>query len=69
MIKEIKNIFGKDSIILFDDFWFKTNCYKGSISTPNNRLKRLIGKQMKVYNLDELDKFLTRASNKPKEKK
>jgi hypothetical protein len=53
MIKEIKNTFGKDSIILFGDFSFKTNCHKGNISTPNNRLKRLIGKQMKVYNLDE----------------
>ena len=53
MIREIKNTFGKDSIILFGDFGFKTNCHKGNISTPNNRLKRLIGKQMKVYNLDE----------------
>lgn len=53
MIREIKNTFGKDSIILFGDFSFKTNCHKGNISTPNNRLKRLIGKQMKVYNLDE----------------
>lgn len=35
------------------DFSFKTNCHKGNISTPNNRLKRLIGKQMKVYNLDD----------------
>ena len=53
MIREIKNTFGKDSIILFGDFGFKTNCHKGNLSTPNNRLKRLIGKQMKVYNLDE----------------
>jgi hypothetical protein len=53
MIKEIKNTFGKDSIILFGDFGFKTNCHKGNLSTPNNRLKRLIGKQMKIYNLDE----------------
>ena len=53
MIKEIKNTFGKNSIILFGDFGFKTNCHKGNISTPNNRLKRLIGAQMKVYNLDE----------------
>jgi len=42
MIREIKNTFGKDSIILFCDFSFKTNCHKGNISTPNNRLKRLI---------------------------
>jgi hypothetical protein len=53
MIKEIKNTFGKDSIIFFGDFSFKTNCHKGNISTPNNRLKRLIGKQIKLYNLDE----------------
>ena len=53
MIKEIKNTFGKNSIILFGDFGFKTNCHNGNISTPNNRLKKLIGAQMKVYNLDE----------------
>ena len=53
MIREIKNTFGKDSIIFFGDFSFKTNCHKGNLSTPNNRLKRLIGKQMKLYNLDE----------------
>jgi len=53
MIKEIKRTFGKDAIIFYGDFGFKTNCNKGNISTPNNRLKRLIGKQMKVYNLDE----------------
>ena len=53
MIREIKRTFGNKSIILFGDFGFKTNCHKGNLSTPNNRLKRLIGKQMKVYNLDE----------------
>jgi hypothetical protein len=53
MIKEIKITFGKDAIIFYGDFGFKTNCHKGNISTPNNRLKRLIGKQMKLYNLDE----------------
>ena len=53
MIREIKNTFGKDSVIFFGDFGFKTNCHKGNLSTPNNRLKRLIGKQMKLYNLDE----------------
>jgi hypothetical protein len=53
IIREIKNTFGKDSVIFFGDFGFKTNCHKGNISTPNNRLKRLIGKQMKLYNLDE----------------
>ena len=53
MIKEIKRTFGKDAIIFYGDFGFKTNCHKGNISTPNNRLKRLLGKQMKLYNLDE----------------
>ena len=48
MIKKIKNTFGKDSIILFDDFRFKTNCHKGSITTANNRTKKLIGKQTSV---------------------
>ena len=53
MIREIKNTFDKDAIIFYGDFGFKTNCHKGNISTPNNRLKRLLGKQMKLYNLDE----------------
>lgn len=41
MIREIKNTFGKDSIILFGNFCFKTNCHKVDISTQNNILKRL----------------------------
>jgi hypothetical protein len=53
MIREIKKTFGKNAIIFYGDFGFKTNCHKGNISTPNNRLKRLIGKQIKLYNLDE----------------
>ena len=31
----------------------KGNCNKGNVSTPNMKLKRLIGNQMKTYNLDE----------------
>ncbi len=65
IIREIKNTFGKDSVIFFGDFGFKTNCHKGNISTPNNRLKRLIGKQMKLYNLDE---FRTSKLNHKTEK-
>ncbi len=53
MIREIKNTFGKEATILFGDFGFKTNCHKGNISTPNTRLKKILGKQMKLYNLDE----------------
>ena len=53
MIREIKNTFDKNAIIFYGDFGFKTNCHKGNISTQNIRLKRLIGKQMKLYNLYE----------------
>ena len=31
----------------------KGNCNKENVSTPNMRLKKLIGAQMKIYNLDE----------------
>lgn len=53
LIREIKKEFGKKSILLYGDWSMKGNCNKGNISTPNIRLKRLIGLQMKTYNLDE----------------
>jgi hypothetical protein len=53
LIREIKKEFGKKSILLYGDWSMKGNCNKGNVSTPNMRLKRLIGTQMKTYNLDE----------------
>ena len=53
LIKEIKREFGKKSTLLYGDWSMKGNCNKGNISTPNIRLKRLIGQQIKTYNLDE----------------
>ena len=53
LIREIKKEFGKKSILLYGDWSMKGNCNKGNVSTPNMRLKRLIGLQMKTYNLDE----------------
>jgi hypothetical protein len=53
LIREIKKEFGKDSKLLYGDWSMKGNCNKGNLSTPNMRLKRLIGSQLKTYNLDE----------------
>ena len=53
LIKEIKKEFGNKSILLYGDWSMKGNCNKGNLSTPNIKLKRLIGEQMKTYNLDE----------------
>ena len=52
MLKEIKEVFGKDSIICFGDWSMKCG-HKGNMSSPNIRLKRLLSTQIKVYNLDE----------------
>jgi len=53
LIREIKKEFGKKSILLYGDWSMKGNCNKGNLSTPNMRLKRLIGTHIKTYNLDE----------------
>ena len=53
LIREIKKEFGKKSILLYGDWSMKGNCNKGNVSTPNMRLKRLIGEQIKTYNLNE----------------
>ena len=53
LIREIKTTFGKKSTLLYGDWSMKGNCNKGNLSTPNMRLKRLIGAQIKTYNLDE----------------
>ena len=52
MLKEIKEVFGKNSIICFGDWSMKCG-HKGNMSSPNIRLKRLLSTQMRVYNLDE----------------
>jgi hypothetical protein len=53
LIREIKKEFGKKAILFYGDWSMKGNCNKGNLSTPNMKLKRLIGEQMKTYNLDE----------------
>jgi len=53
LIREIKKNYGRKSILLYGDWSMKGNYNKGNVSTPNIRLKRLIGTQMKTYNLDE----------------
>ncbi len=53
LIRTIKRVYGKKSILFFGDWSMKGNCNKGNLSSPNMRLKRFIGKQMKSYNLDE----------------
>ena len=53
LIREIKSTFGKNSILLFGDWSMKGKCHKGNLSTPNVRFKKLIGNNMKTYNLDE----------------
>jgi hypothetical protein len=53
LIREIKRVYGKKAILLYGDWSMKGNCNKGNVSTPNMKLKRLIGNQMKTYNLDE----------------
>ena len=53
LIRELKKIFGKDSIIIFGDASLKGNCKKGNISTPSTRLKKLLKENFKMYNIDE----------------
>jgi hypothetical protein len=52
LIKKIKFHFGKKAIICFGD-WSRGKQMKGIVSTPNLRLKKLIAKHFKVYELDE----------------
>ena len=51
IVKNIKNKFGSDSILVMGDWNDKMKMK--FISTPNLRLKRKIAEYMKVYNLDE----------------
>ena len=53
IIREIRKIFGRDTLILHGDWSMKGNCNKGNLSTPNIGLKRKLGKQITVYNLAE----------------
>ena len=52
IIREIKKIFGRDTIVLHGD-WGAKSAQKGNLSTPNIGLKRKLGNQITVYNLDE----------------
>jgi hypothetical protein len=53
LIRELKKIFGKDSIMILGDAGLKGNCKKGNISTPNTKLNKLIKENFKTYYIDE----------------
>lgn len=56
LIRNIKQKFGKDSIMIIGDWSDRANCtnkIKGCISTPNLGLKRKLAEYMTVYNLNE----------------
>ncbi len=53
LIRELKKIFGKDSIMILGDCSLKGNCKKGNISTPNTKLNKLIKENFKTYYIDE----------------
>lgn len=52
LINDIKKKFGKDVILIYGD-WSNGHQMKGQISTPGIGLKRKIGEQIKIYNIDE----------------
>jgi uncharacterized protein YcgL (UPF0745 family) len=52
LVNQIKNTFGKDTIINFGD-WSIGKQMKNHISTPNLGLKRKLAEHFTVYNLDE----------------
>jgi thioredoxin-related protein len=54
LIREIKHIFRKDSIIIYgDDGLFNDTCKKGNIFFQNKRIKNLLKENFKMYNIDE----------------
>jgi hypothetical protein len=53
LINEIKQIFGKDTIIIYGDGSFNDTCKKGNISVPNKRIKNLLKENFKMHNIDE----------------
>ena len=53
LVREIKSIFGKDTILILGDASLKGNCKKGNISTPSTRYKKLLKANFKMYNIDE----------------
>lgn len=66
LIRSIKRTFGKDTILLYGNWSMKGNCNKGNLSTPNMRLKRLIGREIKSYNFDEYN--TSKLNHKTEEK-
>ena len=53
LIKELKEVFGKNVILILGDASLKGNCKRGNISTPSTRYKKLLMRYFKVYNIDE----------------
>ena len=53
LIKDIKDKFGKEVVIILGDASMKGNCKKGNISIPSERFKNLLMKHFKVYKIDE----------------
>jgi hypothetical protein len=54
LIRELKKIFGKDSIMILGDASISNGvCKKGNISTPNTKLNKLIKENFKTYYIDE----------------
>ena len=64
IIKEMKDVFGEKSIMIYGD-WSAKDQLKNYISTPNLGLKRRIGKEFKIYSIDE---FRTSKLNNKTEK-
>ena len=54
LIRKLKKIFGKDSIMILGDASISNGvCKKGNISTPNTKLNKLIKENFKTYYIDE----------------
>jgi hypothetical protein len=53
LVREIKQIFGKDTTIIYGDGSFNDTCKKGNISVPNKRIRNLLKENFKMYNIDE----------------
>ncbi len=53
LIKEIKEVFGEETIIFYGDALINDTCKRGNISVPGRRYEKLIKANFKTYKLDE----------------
>ena len=53
LVKEIKKVFGKETIIFYGDASINDTCKRGNISVPITRYKKLIKDNFRMYNIDE----------------